>query len=626
MLAAPPKVEDQRPQARLGYRPALDGVRALAVAVVFAYHARLGWAKAGFIGVDVFFVLSGYLITALLLSERRREGTIDLVRFWRARARRLLPAVIVALAAVAVAVPILAPEQAYRLRADLIAALAYVSNWRLIFEHQSYFQSAGRPPVLQHLWSLAVEEQFYLLWPPILWLTLRAKAMRRLVKPLLLAALASTALMVVLYQPYADPSRVYYGTDTRAAALLVGAALACATTRWQVVGRLPTSGRIALEAAGLGGLVGLAWIVSHVSEYDPNLYRGGFLAVAVLAAGLVGACARPGRPALLGTALGCRPMVWIGKRSYAIYLWFWPVLVLTRAHYDVPWSGSGLLAFQIALTLTLAALSYRLIEKPVRDGALGRLGQDLKDYRLARLPLRLPTATVGVALLVMLACIGVGVAVTHPPQPAVFEEASGMSSPLAVRVAPDPAAPAPGTPQAAAAPAPSGGAASGTQAITITAPPAPPPIPITAIGDSVMLGAKAVLEREFEGINVDAATARQVPAIVSTIRSLRESGQLADNLIIHAGNNGVMTTAQFEQVMEAVKDVPFVVVVNLKVERGYQDPNNSVIAGVAARYRNAVMIDWHAISAGTPDAFYDDGIHLTPTGQRLYAESIRSVF
>src|SRR5919106_1109573 len=163
-VVATPRVAGEREAPpRLAYRPALDGLRALAVVAVFAYHANLSWARAGFLGVDVFFVLSGYLITALLLTERRREGRIDLKRFWARRARRLLPAVVVLLAVVAVVVPTLAPDQAHRLRADLLAALTYVSNWQLIFAHQSYFEAVGRQPVLQHLWSLAVEEQFYLL-------------------------------------------------------------------------------------------------------------------------------------------------------------------------------------------------------------------------------------------------------------------------------------------------------------------------------------------------------------------------------------------------------------------------------------------------------------------------------
>jgi peptidoglycan/LPS O-acetylase OafA/YrhL len=289
VLAAPTRAGRASGSPGLGYRPALDGLRALAVIAVFAYHAELGWARAGFLGVDVFFVLSGYLITALLLAERRREGRIDLRRFWARRARRLLPAVVVLLAAVAVAVPLLAPDQAARIRADLVAALAYVSNWWLIVGEQSYFEAAGRPPLLQHLWSLAVEEQFYLLWPPVLALAVRRRSSRRLVKPLLAAAVASAVVMALLFQPYSDPSRVYYGTDTRAVALLLGAALAAATTRWQLVDRVSRPGRLMLEAAGLAGVAGLAWAIANVNEFDPRLYRGGFLAVALLAAGVVAA-------------------------------------------------------------------------------------------------------------------------------------------------------------------------------------------------------------------------------------------------------------------------------------------------------------------------------------------------
>ena len=201
---------------------------------MFAYHADIPWARGGFLGVDVFFVISGFLITALLITEWRRDAWLDVIYFWKRRALRLLPALFVVLVGVWAAVPLLAPDQGWRIQGDVRAALAYVSNWRLILQHQSYFEAAGRPPLLQHLWSLAVEEQFYLVWPLVLWgaLGLRRRA-RRLVLWILAAAAGSAALMAALYHPGTDPSRVYYGTDTRAGAILLGAALACVWSPWR---------------------------------------------------------------------------------------------------------------------------------------------------------------------------------------------------------------------------------------------------------------------------------------------------------------------------------------------------------------------------------------------------------
>ena len=256
---------------RLPHIAAIDGLRALAVASVFAYHADVGWARGGFLGVDVFFVISGFLITALLLAEWRRDAWLDVAYFWKRRALRLLPAVLVLLVGVWVVVPILAPEQAGRLQGDIRAALAYVSNWRLIFEHQSYFEAAGRPPLLQHLWSLAVEEQFYLVWPLVLWagLGIRRTA-RRLVWWILAAAVASAALMAVLYEPGTDPSRVYYGTDTRAAAILLGAALAC-VWRPSATRKAPSlAGRVVLGVVGIGALAGLAWCVTTLHQFHDS--------------------------------------------------------------------------------------------------------------------------------------------------------------------------------------------------------------------------------------------------------------------------------------------------------------------------------------------------------------------
>jgi peptidoglycan/LPS O-acetylase OafA/YrhL len=632
---------------RLGYRPGLDGIRALAVVAVFAYHANLRWARAGFLGVDVFFVLSGYLITALLLAERRRTGTINLRQFWGRRARRLLPAVVVLLAAVAVAIPLLAPDQSYRLRGDLVASLGYVMNWRLIFAHQSYFQSAGRPPILQHLWSLAVEEQFYLLWPPILALTLRRRPYRRLVKPLLIAAAASAGLMLLLFTPYTDPSRVYFGTDTRAAALLVGAALAAATTRWQLVDRVQRGGRVALDAVGFVCLAGLALAVSHVNEFDPLLYRGGFLVVAVLAAGLVAAAARPGPPLVVSRLLGSSPLVWLGKRSYAVYLWFWPVLMLTRPHADVPLMGLPLLALRIAITLALAAASYRFVERPAHHGALGRVWADVVRAWRTRTPLRRRSAAWGLAFSVVLTCVGIGVAVGHGtlrPTP-VLAQAAGLNSSLVKKVGartPEltkvatarPSTPA-GTSATISATTPAT-ASLVTTAPATTAPPTTTTTPsttvpvslptltakVTAIGDSVLLGAQPLLEHQVDGIVVDASVGRQFSEVLSTAKSYRDGGKLGDEVIVQTGNNGPISAGQFDQLMEVFKGVRRVVVVNVKVDRAWQDPNNDVISSGVPHWSNAVLVDWHALASGHPEAFYDDGLHLTPAGIRLFTAAV----
>ena len=654
MLAAPSRVAAPNrtapePPPRLGYRPALDGIRALAVVAGFAYHAKLGWARAGFLGVDVFFVLSGYLITALLLTERRREGHIDLLRFWGRRARRLLPAVLVLLAAMAVAVPLLAPEQAYRLRGDLGAALGYVFNWRLIFAEQSYFQAVGRPPVLQHLWSLAVEEQFYLLWPPILAFALRRRPYRKLTRMVLLAAAASTVLMAALFVPWADPSRVYYGTDTRAAALLVGAALACATTRWQLVDGLRAGRRRALEAAGLVGVAGLAWAVSHVNEFDPALYRGGFLAVAVLAAAVVAAAARPGRAGPIGAVLATRPLVWLGQRSYAVYLWFWPVLLFTRPHLDIALTGLPLLALRAGLTLLLADLSYRLVEQPIRRGALSRVWEDVRRRQAG--PVRRSTAAWGLAMSAVLACTAIGIAAggvggdgtaeVLASGPGRDQEAAGrleaaIGGPRRVRldlpVLPTTTVPPTTTTVPALDPSTSTSEAPATTAAAPAPTTTPPPVvatvlptisaKVTAVGDSVLLGAKPLLESFVNGILVDAAIGRQFADVVSTVRAYKEGGQLGDAVIVQTGNNGPVPPGQFEQLLALLRDVPKVLVVNVKVDRAWQDVNNDVLSSVASRSPNAVLIDWYAIASAHPEAFYDDGLHLTPTGIRLFTSAV----
>jgi len=357
--------------ARLPYRPALDGIRALAVAAVLAYHAGLPWARGGFLGVDAFFVLSGYLITSLLLAEWRSQGSIGLVAFWSRRARRLLPALFLMLAGVAVyAVVIAQPEELDKLRGDALATIGYVANWHSMLSGQSYFDQFSIPSPLRHTWSLAIEEQYYAVWPLLLvfLLHVRRVSMRTLLGVSLAMLAGSALLMALLFQPGHDPSRVYYGTDTRAQSLLVGAVLSMLLWRLGPVrGALP---KAMLQVVALACVVGLgrAWMTTSADSV--LLYRGGFLLLAMGVALVVAAAVQPeGGP--VARALSLAPLRGLGLISYGVYLWHWPVyLVLTpdRTGFD----GYGLVLVRIAATLAISIASYRLVEMPVRRGAFGK--------------------------------------------------------------------------------------------------------------------------------------------------------------------------------------------------------------------------------------------------------------
>jgi peptidoglycan/LPS O-acetylase OafA/YrhL len=363
-----------RPQARAApapldhragwrHQPALDGIRACAVAGVLVFHARPDWLRGGFLGVDAFFVLSGFLITGLLLGERERTGRIRLGPFWGRRARRLLPALLVVLVAVAVVSRyVLSAEELPGLRLDALAALGYVANWRMIFRGGDYFAQTAPASPLQHTWSLGIEEQFYLLWPLLVVLAtlLRRRARAAIVTISLAGIAASTMASVLLYHPGSDPGRVYYGTDTRASALLVGCALAALVSGR----RVRPNWLLTLAALDAAALLACAW--AGANGDDAWLYQGGLtglaVAVAVLIAHLTAA------PDGIGARLlSLPPVAWLGRVSYGVYLWHWPLfqwLNADRTHL----SGVALFAARIGVTVAIAAASFYLLEQPIRRG------------------------------------------------------------------------------------------------------------------------------------------------------------------------------------------------------------------------------------------------------------------
>jgi peptidoglycan/LPS O-acetylase OafA/YrhL len=487
--------------------PGLDGLRALAVAVVIAYHLGLAWAPGGLLGVGVFFTLSGYLITDLLLSSWESVGHLELRTFWARRARRLLPALFVMLAVVSLWVAVADPQQLGALRGDVVAAMFYVSNWWLAFQHVSYFARFGPPSPLGHLWSLAVEEQFYLIWPWLLWLGLIWVTRRRyrqaqavLYRPLADAAMearppeggpvppeggtvpsgpgtaseartrarahhlwplalvtvvlaaASAFEMAVLYHPSFDPSRIYDGTDTRAFALLLGAALAMVWPSKGLRSNVTIGARRLVEVMGVAGLVTIALLVFYTNQYSAFLYRGGMVILALATVLVVASASHPA--SRLGVALGCRPLRWAGVRSYAIYLWHYPVIVLTTpgdTALGTVSQGTDLprLALQVGATLVLADLSWRFVETPVRNGALGRLWAQLRAWRASRAGLagllgQSPGRWVALSIVpvaVLLAALALAGLMPSAPAGTLAADNSNASNPFGTTAPPPPTGP-----------------------------------------------------------------------------------------------------------------------------------------------------------------------------------------
>ncbi|MBP3966472.1 acyltransferase family protein [Paenibacillus lignilyticus] len=370
------------------YMPGIDGLRAIAVVAVIAYHLNLSWVPGGLLGVGIFFVLSGYLITDILLKQQSQTRRLKLGDFWIRRARRLLPAMFIMLLLVAAWLLYIDPARLASLKGEIGSALLYTSNWRLIFHQVSYFESFGPPSPFGHLWSLAVEEQFYLVWPVLLMLLVRLVPQRgKLALVILAGAAASAGLMAALYVPGLDPSRVYYGTDTRAFALLIGAALAVIWPSWKLSDHAGSKTKMVLDIAGFSGLAVVLAMIATVGEYDQLLYRGGMVVVAVATAAVVASLAHPS--SRFGRIIGCKPLRWIGVRSYGIYLYHYPIIASTTPAAQADEFHATRALLQVAAAIATAELSWRFVEEPIRRGAFGRIRSKLSQLvARQRQPLR----------------------------------------------------------------------------------------------------------------------------------------------------------------------------------------------------------------------------------------------
>jgi peptidoglycan/LPS O-acetylase OafA/YrhL len=609
------------------YLPGLDGLRALAVIAVIVYHGNPSWLRGGFLGVEVFFVISGYLITMLLLSEHRRSGSIGLKHFWFRRARRLLPAVFALLFVVSAVSVLFVRDELDRLKGDLVASLTYTMNWHLIVGGTSYFDQFQRPPLLRHLWSLAVEEQFYLLWPLLIvaLLALFRKRPDRLFGAMLALALSSAVLMALLYRPI-DPSRGYYGTDTRICGLLLGCCLALVWHPRQLAAGVPPVRARSVTIAGVAGILALVALCALSSERGAFLYRGGFVLVDVASLAVIAAVAHPG--VRFGRKLGIPLLVYLGVRSYSIYLWHWPVFALTRPGVDLHWGPVPVFILRVAVTLVLADLSFRLVEAPIRSGAIGRWtarwrASDGED-RSRRSRRAFLAGAIGVTSVVLLTT---AIVRAEPTTTDIEASLRAGEEFVASQTTIGTAAPLGAGPDGTSEPSEGAlGTVASVPAVG-TLPPVEttttvvlPPIPVIAIGDSVMLGAAPKLSEALgPGTYVDAKVSRQYKVAIDIVRALKEQGRLGQGVVLHLGNNGPMSVETFRAVMDQLVDVPRVVVVNVRVTRPWEPDVNRVLAEQVPTYPNARLLDWWGESAMHGDWFAKDKTHLNAAGANSYA-------
>lgn len=625
--SAPPKPVPRKTAPRKTVPPkpvpfrvvGLDGLRALAVALVILYHlAPPAVMPGGFLGVDIFFVVSGFLITSLLLREKADTGRIALGAFWRRRARRLLPALGLLLITCCTAALAVGGDVLVRLSTQVLGAITFSSNWLFIAGGSSYFDEST-PELFRNLWSLAVEEQFYLLWPLLVAFALLRLPRRARLAAVGAAALASAVAMALLWDPV-DATRVYYGTDTHAFGLALGAVLALLAQTWSP--RPLEWARWQRRALGVGGPVAVVLLVAAAALLpadSPLAYRGGLAAVAVLSAVAIAALLVPGSP--LGRVLELAPLRWIGRRSYGLYLWHWPVFVLVAAALPT-WSRDGgegwtLGLIALALTVGAATLSYALVEEPIRRRGFRASGRAFVAWwRSSRHTL---IAGTWITALALLATTGTFGALASDPGRGETEAlvAAGQQ---AIDAANDAAEQAAAEAEADAA---AGGGDEGGPAPTST-PQAVGGEQIVAIGDSVMLAAAPTLQADYPGIAIDAQVSRSMYVAPDMVQALADAGQLRQVLVLALGTNGPIERDTLERIRGILGPTRQLVVVNVQAPRYWTDGVNQTLSAFAVYYRDVELANWHDAIQPSLDVLAGDQIHFGSSGAVIFSSSIRA--
>ncbi|MFF1572792.1 acyltransferase family protein [Leifsonia sp. NPDC058292] len=618
-LSLHPEISLSRPAVGAKRFAGLDGLRAVAVAAVLVYHLFPGILPGGFIGVDVFFVISGFLITSLLMRERARTGRIGLKRFWVRRARRLMPAIAVLVVVCSTAALAIGGDVLVGLGRQVLGAATFSANWLSIAANSSYF-AQDAPELFRHLWSLAVEEQFYLVWPmAILALALvRSWWVRLAIVGSI--ALASAAAMFVLYTPGGDPTRVYFGSDTHSFGLAIGAAVAILVSRMRPIDldagetAMQAFTRRGLPALGLASFAGVLWAAWAMHDDAAFTYRGGLVIVSALTGIVIWAAVSPG--SWLGRALDARPLRYVGTRSYGLYLWHWSVFVLVCAIIPdendpsvAALVGLGSLAIATAATL----LSYRYVELPIRrHGVRGVVRLGARRMRASAGARTAGIATITVATLLT---VGTAAAIVLAP---TGTGAQGFIENGKASLQNQPQSQHPATHRP-----PTG------DWETLRVPPDPHPVAtgpdISAFGDSVMLASAPALQERFPGISIDAVVSRQMSKAPDLVQHAKAAGSLRKVVLVGLGTNGSISADSLERLRQTIGDDRRLVLVSVQAPRSWTPGVNETLRAFAGEHPKQVVIaEWQQSIAPHLDLLADDQIHPGMKGGRIYSDALHS--
>ena len=569
--------------------PAIDGLRAIAVTAVIFYHLGFQWIPGGFLGVDLFFVISGYVITRLLLDSIARSGGLDLRGFYKARARRLLPPMVFMIVVTAFYISIWAQDSVKRFLTDTPFSLSGLMNWWLVAKEQDYFEAIGRPPLLQHTWSLAVETQFYLVWPVLLLIILKRFGKKVIpVAALAIALISGTALFLVSLQLDASSSvsHVYFGTDTHSIGLFLGAALAVSWIPQNFKSEVSNKAQNFIDFIGVFGLVGILGSFLLIDESSPTAYKIAFPLAAIFGAAIITSIVHPA--SRFAPILQNRVLLWIGERSYAIYLWHWVVFQITRPRVDIDGQDWALIALRILVVLALADISLKLVELPIRSGKVEYWFKGMK-YRTASVRKRQKIAVISSISVVLLSLTALSSGAIVSSNRAAQEFQDSLQSEVVIT---------PPVPEIAAR----------AETIWLT-------------GDSVILGIRTALSEIRPLLVVNARVGRAAPELLQEMT--RDLEKAAGSIVVmDLGNNDLLTEDTVRAIFELVKESTKVVVVNTAVPRPYRDANNELLAELAVQFPNVSIVDWNSISDGHPEYFAPDGVHLVPTGVSAYVMAI----